>query len=84
MYATISQMHEEKWETNTNMWRPNNILVKNWLVNEYIKENIRKYFKANENKKHNFPKFMGCSKRSSKREVYSDTHVPQENKKNFK
>ena len=32
---------------------------------------------------HNDPKSMGCSKRSSKREVYSHTILPQETRKNL-
>ena len=31
--------------------------------------------------KYNFPKSMGCSKRSYKREVYSDISPPQETRK---
>ena len=31
--------------------------------------------------KHNDPKSMGCSKSSSKREIYSDTGLPQETRK---
>ena len=34
--------------------------------------------------KYNFPKSMGCSKSSSKREVYSDINLPQETRKNSK
>ena len=33
--------------------------------------------------KYNTPKCMGCSKSSSKREVYSDTGLPQETRKNL-
>ena len=32
--------------------------------------------------KHNGPKSLGCSKSDSKREVYSNTGVPQEGRKN--
>ena len=35
---------------STNMWKLNNMLLKNQLVNEEIKEEIRKYFKTTENK----------------------------------
>ena len=31
--------------------------------------------------KHNFPKSMGCSKSSSRREVYSNTGLPSETRK---
>ena len=34
---------------STNMWKLNNMLLKNQLVNEEIKKEIRKYLKTNEN-----------------------------------
>ena len=41
---------------------------------------IRKYLKENENE-NNFPKSMGFRKSISKREVYSNTDLPQERRK---
>ena len=49
-------------------------------ANEEVKEEIRKYFKTNENG-NNFSKFMGCSKSISKWEVYSDIGLPHEIRK---
>ena len=59
---------------NTNTWRLNNTLLNNQEITEEIKEEIKKYLEI----KHNDPKLMGCSKSSSKREVYSSTILPQE------
>ena len=47
------------------------------LNNQEITEEIKKYLEANDNE-HDNPKPMGCSKSSSKREVYSNTILPQE------
>ena len=46
-------------------------------VHEQIKEEIKKYLETNENK-HNFPKSMGHSKSSSKKE---DTSQPEKTRK---
>ena len=52
------------------------VLNNKWTTGD-IKEEIKKYIGANDNKGTN-PKLMGCSKSNSKREVYSNTSVPQE------
>ena len=44
---------------------------------EEIKEEIKEYLETNDNK-HDNQKPMGCSKSSSKREVYINTILPQE------
>ena len=52
--------------------------------NEEVTEKIRKEIKIPQNKwqwKHNKPKPMGCSKSSSKREIYSNKILPQEKRK---
>ena len=54
------------------------MLLNNQWIPEEIKEEIKKYLETNDNKKHNDPKPMGCSKSSSKREVYSNKIFPQE------
>ena len=51
------------------MWSLNNTLLNNQWITEEIKEEIKKYFET---------KSMGCSKNSSKREIYSNTILPQE------
>ena len=61
---------------NTNSWRLNNTLLENQEITEEIKDEIKKYLETNENE--NDPKSMGCSKSSSKREVYSNRILPQE------
>ena len=60
---------------NTNTWRQNNTLLNNQEITEEIKEEIKKYLETNDNN-HDDPKPMGCSKSSSKREVYSITILP--------
>ena len=59
---------------NTNTWRLNNTL----LNNQEITEEIKKYLETNDNENTMPQKPLGCSKSSSKREVYSKTILPQE------
>ena len=63
------------------MWNLNNILLNNQWIIEEIKEEIKKYLEANDNKDNDTPKPMGCSKSCSKRKVYSNTSPPQEARK---
>ena len=72
--------YREKNVTNTNTWRLNNT----WLNNQEIRQNQRGNQKIPRDKwqwKHDDPKPMGCSKNSSKREVYSYTSLPHETRK---
>ena len=62
------------------MWRLNNMLLNNQQITGKIKEEIKEYLETNENKNNNLES-MGCSKSSSKREVYSNTNLPQETRK---
>ena len=77
--------YRKKNEKRTNTWTLNNMLLKNQWVNKGMKEEIRKYIETNENGNttfhHNFPKSMECSKSSSKKEVYSNTGLPEETRK---
>ena len=57
------------------------MLPNNQWITEEIKEKIKKYLQTNEKWKHNDPKPIGCSESSSKREVCSDTSLPQEIRK---
>ena len=41
---------QEKTAKNTNMWRLNNMLLNNQGFTEEIKEEIKKYIEANDNK----------------------------------
>ena len=59
----------------TNMWILKNRLRNNkWII---IKEEIKKYLEANDNNDITIQKPMGYSKSSFKREVYSNTSLPQ-------
>ena len=65
---------------NINTWRLNNMFLNNQQVTEWIKGEI----KISRNKwqwKHHNSKPMGSRKSSSKREVYSNTILPQETRK---
>ena len=55
-----------------------NTLLNTQEITEEIKEEIKKYLEINDNKNITTQKPMGCSKSSSKREVYSNTFLPQE------
>ena len=52
------------------------MLLNNQWTTEENKEEIKKYLQKNK-MKHKNPKPMGCSKRSSKREVDSNISFPQ-------
>ena len=74
----INYKNKSVWNRNT--WRLNNTFLNNQQVTEEIKRNQN----ISRNKwqwKDNNSKPMGCSKSSSKREVYSNTVLPQETKK---
>ena len=66
----------KKWNTNT--WRLNNRFLNNQQVPEEIKREIKKISRNKWQWKHDNSNPMGCSKSSSKREVYSNTILPQE------
>ena len=63
----------KKTVRNANTWRLNNTFLNNPQVTEEIKKEIKKFLETNDNSKP-----MGCSKSSSKREVYTNTILPQE------
>ena len=56
------------------------MLLNNQWITEEIKEEIKEY-QEKWQWKHDNPKPMGCSKSSSKREVYSNKILPQETRK---
>ena len=78
----------------TNTWRLNNTFLNNQQVTEEIKREIKKFLETNDientttqknktkqtNKKKT-QKTMGCNQSSPKREVYSNTILPQETRK---
>ena len=73
--------YREKNVENKNTWRLNNTLVNNQEITEEIKEEIRKHLETKWQWKHDDPKPKACRKSSSKREVYSNTSLPQETRK---
>ena len=75
--------YRKKSVKNTNTCRLSNTLLNNQEITEESKEEI----KIPKNKwqwKHDDPKPMGCSKSSSKSEVYSNTILPQETRNTSK
>ena len=72
--------YKKKTVKNTNRWRLNNTFLNNQWVTEEIKREIKKFLETNDRKHYN-SKPVGCSKSSSKREVYSSTILPQETRK---
>ena len=67
--------YKEKTAENTNMWRLNNM-----LLNKHgsPKKSRNKKIPGDKwKRKHNDPKSLGCSKISSKGEVFSNTSLPQ-------
>ena len=76
----LEMNYTEKNVKNTNTWRLNNPLLNNQEITEEIKKEIKKH-RDKLQRKHDNPKPMGCSQRSSKREVYSYTSLPQETRK---
>ena len=57
------------------------MLLNNQGITEEIKEEIKKIHRNKWQWKHDNPKPMGCSKSSSKREVYNNSFSPQETRK---
>ena len=74
--------YKEKTVNKTTTWRINNTFPNKQQVIEEIKREIKKFLETNDSEKYDNSKPMGCSKSSSKREVYSNTIVPQERRKN--
>ena len=71
----------KKTVKNTNIWRLNSALLNKQEITEEIKEEIKKIHWNKWQWKHKDPKPMGCSKNSSKREVYSNSISAQETRK---
>ena len=61
------------------MCRLNNMLLNNQWITEDIKEEVKHDLQTNV--RHIYLKSIGCSKNISKREVYSNTNLPQETRK---
>ena len=61
--------------------RLNNTSLNNHQVTEEIKREVKKISRNKWQWKHDHSKPMGCSKSSPKRDVYSNTILPQETRK---
>ena len=70
--------YKEKTVKSTNTWRLNNMFLNNQQVTEEIKKGNQKISRNKWQRKHDNSKPMGCSKSSSKREVYNNTILLQE------
>ena len=70
--------YKKKSVKNTNTWRLNNTFLNNKQVIKEIKREIKKILETNDNETQQLKTPVGCSKSSSKREVYSNTILPQE------
>ena len=75
--------YKKKTVRNTNSWRLNNMFLNNQQVTEEIKKGNQKISRNKWQRKHDNSKPMGCSKSSSRREVYSNTILPQETRENI-
>ena len=69
----------KKTERSTHTYILNNTFLNNQQVIEEIKREIKQFLETNDNENNSKP--MGCSKSSSKKEVYSNTILPQETRK---
>ena len=67
---------------NTNTWRLNDKLLNSQEITEEIKQEIKKYLETNDNENTAIQNLWDAakakSKKTSKREVYSYTSLPQE------
>ena len=63
------------------MWRLNNTFLNNQQVTEEIKRELKNFLETNDNENMTTQKPAGCSKLSSKGEVYSNTILPRETRK---
>ena len=57
------------------------MLLKNYWITEEIKKDNKKYLETNENENTMIQNLWDTAKAKSKREVYSDTSLPQETRK---
>ena len=73
--------YKKKTVRNTNTWRLNITFLNNQQVTEEIKREIKKILETNGNENTTTQNLWECSKSSPKREVYSNTILPQEIRK---
>ena len=72
--------HKGKTAKNTNIWRLNNTLLNNQQITEEIKEEIRIFLETIENQ-NTVIQSLWDTENSSKREIDSNTTLPQERRK---
>lgn len=76
--------HRKTLKKNTNMWRLNNILLKQPVEQRGNQTGSKNYLETNGNETPTLENLLGHSKSSYKRKVYSYTHLPQEAGENHK
>ena len=74
-------MKNSKKQTLTNYWRLNNTLLNNKEVTEEIKKEIKRFLETDDNENMMTPNLWDLVKSSSKREVYSNMTISQEERK---
>ena len=72
--------HKGKTAKNTNIWSLNNTLLNNQQITEEIKEEVRILLETSENK-NTVTQSLWDTENSSKREIDSNTALPQERRK---
>ncbi|CAG8855190.1 13508_t:CDS:1, partial [Gigaspora margarita] len=72
--------YRKKIRKATNLWRLNKMLLNNDWVNEEIKRQIQKYPETNENENMTCQNLWDTAK-AAKREVYSNSGLPQQRRK---
>ena len=73
--------YKEKTVKNTNTWRLNNMFLNNQQVTEELKREIKKNLWKQMTMKTQQLKTYGMQQKCPKREVYSNTTLPQETRK---
>ena len=71
----------KKTVKNTNTWRVNNTLLNEQESIKEIKDEIKKYLETNDNENTMTQNLWDAAKSSYKREIYSNTILPQEIRK---
>ena len=77
----LDNNYKNKPVINTNTLRLNNTFQNKEQVTEEIKKEIKIFLEINDNENTKNSKPVGCSKSSSKGDVYSNTILPQETRK---
>ena len=73
--------YKEKNVRNTKTWKLNNTFLNNQQVTEEIKREIRKFLETNDNENMTIQNLWDAAKTVIKRELYSNTILPQETRK---